>query len=399
MVQTTPTHISQPRRMVQLDVLRAVAILLVLGRHPVIEPEDAGLLYWPAKLWLNFGWTGVDLFFVLSGFLVGGLLLGELHKRGSLDAVRFIIRRGFKIWPAYYTLVLGSLILKARQGGWLWSARLYLPFLVHVQNYSSTVLQQLGQTWSLAVEEHFYLALPLLLLLLTSFGRRPNGVRAVPLIALMVMLFCTVGRFILNWDRPFNLLTHTYPTHLRIDGLAMGVLLAYLHHFHPAVLPRIARRRSLLLLIGAALVSPMLFVDLENRFVWTIGYDMLYIGYACILVAFVYTPVGSQGGWLGRFFSGLVARVLAAIGLFSYSIYLWHLSIGRHAVEFLIDHTSFLTNFPSAAWLFWLTAYLTIAIGTGVVMGKLIEFPALSLRDWLFPPRASALGAEKSTSS
>lgn len=378
--------------MCQLDVLRAVAILLVLGRHPVVDPKDAGFLRWPATLWFNFGWTGVDLFFVLSGFLVGGLLLGELHKSGRLDVGRFIIRRALKIWPAYYTLVLGSLVLKGRVGGWGWATRLYLPYLLNVQNYSSNAPFVLNQTWSLAIEEHFYLALPFLLLVLISFGRHRNAVRAVPFIAVFVMVLCTLARFFLNWHRPFNLLTHYYPTQLRIDGLAMGVLLAYLHHYRPTVLSRIARRRSLLLLIGAVLVSPMLFLDLENRFVWTIGYNMLYIGYACILVAFVHTPVGIEGGMLGRFFAGPVSRALAAVGLFSYSIYLWHLTLSQAAVRWLEGHVTYLNSFPEADWLFWTSVYVSISILVGVEMGKLIELPALALRDRLLPSRATALG-------
>jgi peptidoglycan/LPS O-acetylase OafA/YrhL len=386
---SSPASIAAPaRRMIQLDVLRAVAILLVLGRHPVVGVPASGLLHWPATLWFNFGWTGVDLFFVLSGFLVGGLLLGELHKRGQLDAKRFIIRRGFKIWPAYYALVLGSVAIKTHQGGLRWALHLYWPNLLHVQNYVNTEL--LSHTWSLAVEEHFYLALPLLLMVLTSFGRHRNAVRAVPLVAVMVMVLCTAARFILNWNRPYSDATHYYPTHLRMDGLAMGVLLAYLHHFHPAVLPRLARRRGLLLLAGIAAISPMMFVDLENRFVWTIGFNLLYLGYACILVAFVYTPVGDEGGVLGRFFSGILARALAWVGLFSYSIYLWHLSLGRHPVQWLRDHTS-LRMGSGADWLILMTIYVVVALGAGVVMGKLIEMPALAVRDWFFPSRAGAL--------
>ncbi|MGA2230896.1 MAG: acyltransferase family protein, partial [Tepidisphaeraceae bacterium] len=100
-------------RMVQLDVLRGVAILLVMGRHFAVSPTQAGWLSFPAGVWYVFGWTGVDLFFVLSGFLVGGLLLGELRKYGRLDVFRFIIRRIFKIWPAYYVLVLGSIAIHA----------------------------------------------------------------------------------------------------------------------------------------------------------------------------------------------------------------------------------------------------------------------------------------------
>ena len=71
--------VKPPARAIQLDVLRGVAILLVIGRHPLAEPHSAGRLQPLAELWFHLGWTGVDLFFVLSGFLVGGLLLKELR--------------------------------------------------------------------------------------------------------------------------------------------------------------------------------------------------------------------------------------------------------------------------------------------------------------------------------
>jgi peptidoglycan/LPS O-acetylase OafA/YrhL len=74
-------------RIKQLDLLRGLAILLVLGRHPVIKPPESGLLGLFGSTWQRFGWTGVDLFFVLSGFLIGGLLFAE--KLVGLPAFRF----------------------------------------------------------------------------------------------------------------------------------------------------------------------------------------------------------------------------------------------------------------------------------------------------------------------
>ena len=87
----------KPNRIVQLDLLRAVAILLVLGRHFVVPAKQAGALEGFATVWERFGWTGVDLFFVLSGFLIGGLLYEELRTTSQLNLGRFLIRRGFKI--------------------------------------------------------------------------------------------------------------------------------------------------------------------------------------------------------------------------------------------------------------------------------------------------------------
>ena len=79
----------------QLDLLRGIAILLVIGNHAALRPQDAGIFTPFAIWWRRFGWTGVDLFFVLSGFLIGGLLMRELQSRDSLDVKRFLVRRWF----------------------------------------------------------------------------------------------------------------------------------------------------------------------------------------------------------------------------------------------------------------------------------------------------------------
>ena len=131
-------------RLKQLDVLRAVAVLLVLCSQ--VHSFD----------WLQrCGWIGVDLFFVLSGFLVSGLLYSEYKKYGSLSPKRFLVRRGLKIYPAFYTFVIGSVIL-------MLLTRMKIPLdlllaeILFVQNYYGALW---GHTWSLCIEEHFYLLL------------------------------------------------------------------------------------------------------------------------------------------------------------------------------------------------------------------------------------------------
>src|SRR5262245_62043709 len=143
---------SAPARVPQLDVLRTAAILLVMGHHPVVHWSDEQAV--PASIWWwhRLGYTGVDLFFVLSGFLVSGLLFGEQVRTGTIDVRRFLIRRMFRIWPGYYLYLAVLAVLVLRMGSPL--TRM-LPFLVHLQNYFFD--QPLSpHTWSLAVEEHFY---------------------------------------------------------------------------------------------------------------------------------------------------------------------------------------------------------------------------------------------------
>src|SRR5882762_10148526 len=134
-------------RLKRLDVLRAFAILLVLGSHKET-----------ASIWMKTGWVGVDLFFVLSGFLVSGLLFSEYQKVGKLRIKRFLIRRGLKIYPPFYTLLLATVCLVAVLGNNSIPGKVLLSEGLFVQNYGPAFW---GHTWSLAVEEHFYLLLAL----------------------------------------------------------------------------------------------------------------------------------------------------------------------------------------------------------------------------------------------
>lgn len=160
------TRTSPNARLHQLDLLRGVAIIFVLICHSSIRGSDSGIFNKYVDAFMNFGWTGVDLFFVLSGFLVGGLLFKELKSYGKVHVGRFLIRRGLKIWPVYFAY-LAYYVAKGLHRGWgiggTWG-KLY-PNFFHIQDYVESAP---AHTWSLAVEEHFYLALPILVWLLTE---------------------------------------------------------------------------------------------------------------------------------------------------------------------------------------------------------------------------------------
>jgi len=166
----------------QLDFLRCLAVTLVIGRH-----------YDILALWHRVGWTGVDLFFVLSGFLISGLLFGEYRSHGRIRVGRFLIRRGFKIYPAFYVFIAWSLGCYALLGKSIpWGK--FVAETVFVQNYLPGVWTH---TWSLAVEEHFYFALPLVLLALVRIGRNAaDPFRSIPWIYAAVAAVCFVLRMI-----------------------------------------------------------------------------------------------------------------------------------------------------------------------------------------------------------
>lgn len=372
-------------RLVQLDILRGFAILLVLFTHAIVQPRDAGS--WQSVLgYLRYlGPTGVDLFFVLSGFLVGGLLFKELLDTGRLNVRRFLIRRGLKIWPAYFVFIAIIFLLLNLVDNQSPSSRVltWLPNLLHIQNYLGSPREH---TWSLAVEEHFYLVLPLLILLLSA-RQKPGwmSLSALPAIAIGLFILCALLRLYAYANpQPYN--PH-FATHLRIDSLFFGVMLAYFFHFKPHKLAFAALHRGKLLGVGTTLLLlfPMLVIkDKENLIVGTLGFIMLYVAYGCFLLAMVYTPIGY--GRLGRWLDSFTARYIAFIGYFSYPVYLWHIDATR-PVSWLLTWDA-LSGLPmELRWLGAFIAYVLAALTVGVFFGIVVDKPSLALRDRLFPAR------------
>ncbi|WP_395334612.1 acyltransferase [Novosphingobium sp. BL-8H] len=170
-------------RKVELDFLRGIAILLACGWHFNQTLTGIAPLDWLLTPGRKIGWAGVDLFFVLSGFLIGGLLFSEYENEGGFRPGRFLIRRAFKIWPVLYSFILLQLLI--RQHPW---QSYFFQCLFHVQNYFPTPLSQL---WSLAVEEQFYLAFAILYAAVLAFA---GNIRPMPWLLAGLMVLVLLAR-------------------------------------------------------------------------------------------------------------------------------------------------------------------------------------------------------------
>lgn len=356
---------TQPSRLPALDLLRGAAILLVMGRHIPMDPSSlpdplAGLV----DTWARAGWIGVDLFFVLSGFLVSGLLFTEYHRHGDVHIGRFLGRRGFKIYPAFYAFLLLTTLYRARHAHI--AARAIVAEGLFLQGYFPGMWRH---TWSLAVEEHFYFLLALATVLLLRF-RFTWLVPATLIIGVVELALRVVTAYLTP-----NLLTlRIYPTHLRLDALMFGVLLAYFYHFRRDQLTAIVHtHRRLIAVASAAAIAPCLVWDVTNPLVETAGLTLLYLGFGGILLLFV----------LER---AVEARPIAWIGTYSYSIYLWHFAVSNwtaHLFEVVFGH------WPSPLTL--TLTYLVASLAVGVLMARLVEMPFLMLRDRWLPSRSRPL--------
>lgn len=381
MPEVPPSTPAAPRaRVRQLDVLRAFAVLLVMCAH-VYSCE-----------WLQrCGWVGVDLFFVLSGFLVSGLLYNEYKKRASLAPGRFLLRRGLKIYPAFYFFVLASVALMAFKGMDVPADRL-LAEALFVQNYYGGLW---GHTWSVCVEEHFYLLLTgTLYLLWRRAGKGSSPFAAVPKLTLLVAAGALAARVVTHLlVVPFDFQTHFKPTHLRIDSLLFGVCLAYFHHFHHERFVRAVRRRAAPILVASlAALAPCVVYDADSVFMTTVGFTLLYLGFGGLLLLTLYCEVP----WPAAARRSLepAARLLAWVGGYSYSIYLWHLvvatlglSVMRRAYAFVAASVT-VGVLPPPHYLLEFALYVAASVVVGVLMAKLVEMPVLRLRDRYFPARS-----------
>lgn len=377
-------------RILQLDVLRGLAIVLVIGRHSPIYPTETGAMFIPSGVWARFGWSGVDLFFVLSGFLVGGLLFREVARRGELDIKRFLVRRIFKIWPAYFVFLGIALIVLTMQSTFAEALRALVPNLLHLQNYLGTPLTH---TWSLSVEEHFYLALPLLLACLLRSGGgaiQPGGdhrrlVTQVIGTFVVIAVGCFIARCLYAFTaRPTNYEVMLTQTHHRMDSLFAGVVLSCVYYLRRSWWDAVAKYSLALFVLGLVLVAPMAVLRLKtNIMVPTVGLTMLYLGYACILVATLSTKIGE--GFGGRFMGSVVGRILAFIGFYSYTIYLLHMAFALPLMQYLYREGILSRLGLELQWLLVMLLYIMVATFTGVLFSKAIERPSLLLRDKLFP--------------
>jgi peptidoglycan/LPS O-acetylase OafA/YrhL len=336
------------KRIPQLDAVRGIAVLLVWLHNTDVYPSlHLGLI-------ADNGWMGVDLFFVLSGFLITGILLDT--KQSEHYFKNFYARRCLRIWPLYYSALLFMFVIvplfrpseahavfAARSSPW-WAYPLFLQnFMVPIPTSATGLL---GVTWSLAVEEQFYLVWPLVVRFCTQVQLRR--------IATAVICLSPALRFYLSLHH-VNIYSNTF---CRLDGLMAGALLAVLVRsvgFHP--------RKFLTRAWVLFLVSVPLALGIEFFHARWIGFSAV----AAASVSFVYLALFSTQKWLQTI---LTNRPLVYTGTISYGIYI------LEKIPLDVAKAVHLTEHP----------FLSMALTTGAtyaiaaVSWKLLEQPFLKLK-------------------
>ena len=339
-----------------LDLLRATAILMVIACHVGTRwPSVANGS--PVYTAFAFGAYGVDLFFVLSGWLVGGLLWREQTQFGNVEIGRFICRRALRTMPPYFAALLisylGVHVFKHQRFDW--------GFLFFIQNYY-TAFPFFFVSWSLCVEEHFYLVMPLAAALLARPANRHaawvfSGLALVPPVC-----------------RAFTALpSHVYfgfpstATHLHMEGLLLGVGAAFVRYRRSDAWPAFRRGASRALLPSLGLTVAAAF--LYERLFYDVFGTVVAMFYLCLLVTVVERRALFLAGSRGVFW---IASV-------SYSLYLTHaftMDAGFRLIARLPPHAAV-----------QLPVFVACIALVGIVFYRLVEVPSLAARHRWMPAR------------
>lgn len=335
-------------RIPALDGVRGLAILLViLFHHTLMQPETT-----LDRVYVNvarLGWSGVDLFFVLSGFLITGLLL---DSKGAPHYFRnFYARRTLRIFPLYYAFLCFTLYVAP----WLWPGtpldQMARDAMADTSEawywlYASNLLfardanfghPNLAVTWSLAIEEQFYIVWPAIVAL---FGRRPLAWTCGALIVAAAGLRLWLALSGAHWIVPYVL-----PV-CRMDALAAGALVAIAARSTPAAVVRSGARW-----VGAAAAAlfaaiwlyedPLDNGDWGEPLMQTLGYTSLAAGYAALVALAAASPPESR---VIRFLS---LGALRTLGRYSYALYLFHVPVRRFVRDEYFPVAAFPTLFES----------------------------------------------------
>jgi peptidoglycan/LPS O-acetylase OafA/YrhL len=348
-----------------LDGLRSVAILLVIVAHcgNAFQAAGGGATILTRLPFVVRGWVGVDLFFVLSGFFIGRQLWRELYESGSVSVGRFILRRGLRIWPLYFT-VLTLATLARHVPFWAspatWSEWLFLS------NYLPGGV--IMGSWSLAIEEQYYLLAPSMLWLASRL--RPAWHRYGYLVAGLFLALPVVRAVVVahhaGWEAHRAELYLYFSLHTHCDGLLMGLLLSYLRA-GPGASARLAPRRVPILIAGGALLATGLTA--YNRELFN------FCGLAVFFGSVVGSCIFAPGPWT-RWLEG---RVFYTLGRLSFGMYLVH----WYCVEPLAGAWS-RCGLPPAVQFAGLCLSATLAAAAvAAVTFVIIEQPFLRWRDRL----------------
>ncbi|MEH7274737.1 acyltransferase family protein [Neobacillus vireti] len=380
---------SGSKRVLGLDIVRSTAIILVLICHslgsfiiPYLGDTMIGnvanrLIMYP------FGFLGVEIFFVLSGFLIGGILIKEVVERGSIsNLLNFYVRRWFRTLPLYYLIVL-FLILFPTGENFSWQN------LIFLQNFSKESLEFNSVTWSLSIEEWFYLAIPPILLIFFSATNNKNKAKNFMIICCSIITLSLIFRIVallINSDVNFDFGIRKQ-IFLRLDSIMFGVLFAGIKFYYTDFYDRLVRnRRRVITFALVGLAFCIMWTGFNNRevlntsfFSRTIFFNIVSI--ACLLFLASFETVKTTS-------NKFIKKWITLLSTTSYGVYLIHFQVFLIA-EKLINGGNLLIGIITCI----LSIVITFIISYFVY--KYYEIPIMNIRDKFMPKTSNKPSIKK----
>jgi peptidoglycan/LPS O-acetylase OafA/YrhL len=370
LVRMTTLHRSA--RVHGLDTLRALAVSLVVLHHYVLFVSGRDTFGWVGEM----GWAGVDLFFALSGYLIGNQIFKAMGSSGGFSLGRFYARRFLRTLPNFYVVLALYFLWPAFRGSApllpLWK---YLSF---TQNIALAPGTAFSHGWSLSIEEQFYMLLPALALVGAALGNARRAAWVAIALAFGAGMLCRADAWLdqvqgqVNWMHNYYKYIY-YSSFCRFDELLAGVALALLRNQQPALWKRLARHGNKFGLGGLAVtvLACALFLRDHYGFAVTVfGYPLLAAGIALLIFS-----AAAEGSVLRE------TRVPGAgsLALWSYAIYLIHKQLGILIGSYL-GAVGYDVESPGA-----IALILFASVAAGWLLFRVVETPFMQLRERYLP--------------
>jgi peptidoglycan/LPS O-acetylase OafA/YrhL len=359
-----------------LDTLRALAVVLVVLHHYTLFVGSDDTFGWVGRI----GWVGVDLFFALSGYLIGNQIFAAMRSPQGLSLGNFYGRRLLRTLPNFYAVLALYFLLPGFRGDQvlppLWE------FLTFTQNIKLKPGTAFSHAWSLCIEEQFYLLLPACALAIAALRgslRWAWGAIVFTFVAGMLVRGIVWTELVDGAAYPLNRYYRYiyYSTFCRFDELVAGVALALLKNYHADLWRRITAHGHLALAAGAAVLALTFHLFLKDHFgfaITVVGYPMLALGFALLIVAAL-----SEGALRSTRVPGA-----GKLALWSYAIYLTHKQICILLAEPLAARGY------DAESLVAIGVSMLLSVLSGWVLFRLVETPFMALRDRYLPSNLRA---------
>lgn len=378
-------HQLNNNRLHGLDTLRALAIMLVLIFHYRTVVSNELLFGFITRI----GWVGVDLFFVLSGYLIGDQILRAYARKENFSLKHFYARRLLRTLPNYYVVFALYLLLPAALSG-TYTAPLW-QFITFTQNLEMRPGQTFTHSWSLCVEEQFYLLFPLICLF--ALSKTGNAMRLWIIIGtgFVAAILLRLTMFGAHSGSAIDIMDYYefiyYPSYSRFDELLPGIAIALIKNYHQTTFEKLLRYGNQIFIAGLISSGVVFYLFLNIHYqdgvgtnAWTtsVGYSLLAISFSLLVLA-----VLSPSCWFYRW----KIPGAASLAIWSYAIYLIH----KPLYQLLKEPVKNLGISTDGYW--GMAIIVLISVVAGWILFKLVETPFMNLRARLFPFNNKPLNA------